>query len=183
MYVRNVAGYNFAFKYRGNVMYIPADGKIYSIPDDSGTYRELKVVPAMHIRTQSVTYLNKDGSTASDKLSGHKRRGRPPKVVDPDKPLKGVKVKRPIKPIVETPIEKDIAPVEDDNSIMDIDLDSELSDVQTKEVPNVDEEVITPGVVLDANTNVEEKVEDKPSTTKKSTSGKKRGRPRKKKSQ
>ena len=65
MYVRNVAGYNFAFKYRDAVIYVPYDGKIYSIPDDSGTYRELKVVPAMHVRTQAVTYINKDGNELS----------------------------------------------------------------------------------------------------------------------
>lgn len=86
MYVRNVAGYNFAFKYNGAVIYIPFDGTIYSIPDDSGTYKELLVIAPMHIRTQKVVYINKDGSRASDKISGHKRRGRPPKPVVQEKP-------------------------------------------------------------------------------------------------
>jgi len=77
MYVRNIAVYNFAFNYRDTVIYIPADGKIYSIPDDSGTYSELKVVMPMHVRTQPVTYINKDGNVASENILGHKRRGRP----------------------------------------------------------------------------------------------------------
>ncbi len=177
MYVRNVAGYNFAFKYREIVIYIPFDGTIYSIPDDSGSYRELKAIQPMHIKTQMVTYINKDGSAASENLSGHKRRGRPRKVVDPNQPLKGVKANRTT-PITEAPVDK-VTPIDDDNSVMDIDLDTELSDTQVTDEPKVDE-VITPGVVLDVK--VEEKVEDKPSTTTKKKT-KPRGRPRKKKNQ
>ena len=133
MYVRNVAGYNFAFKYRDAVIYIPSDGKIYSVPDDSGTYKELKVIPPMHIRTQSVQYINKDGSAASEKISGHKRRGRPVKQVNPDKPLLGVRIK---KQELINPKPKDVAPKEiiptppkedSDNSIMTIDLTDEVS--------------------------------------------------------
>jgi len=133
MYVRNVAGYNFAFKYREAVIYIPCDGKIYSIPDDSGTYSELKVIQPMHIRTQGVQYINKDGSHASEKLIGHKRRGRPEKKVNPDKPLLGVRIKNPelLKPKqknvetkeVETPTVDD----NNDNSVMDIDLTNDVS--------------------------------------------------------
>ena len=75
MYVRNVAGYNFSFYYRGKVMYIPFDGKIYSIPDDSGRYRELKTILPMHVRTQEVVYLNTEGKITD---GGKKRRGRKP---------------------------------------------------------------------------------------------------------
>jgi len=77
MYVRNVGGYNFAFKYRNTVIHIPCDGKIYSIPDDSGTYKELRVVRPMHIHKKEVIYINKTGEIASPNISGHKRRGRP----------------------------------------------------------------------------------------------------------
>ena len=170
MYVRNVAGYNFAFKYREAVIYVPYDGRIYSIPDDSGTYKELKVVPAMHVRTQPVTYINKDGSQASEKLSGHKRRGRPPKKVDPDQPLKGVKVKRNAPAKQEPKVEEAV-----DNSVMDIDIDIDLLDssVKVDEEPKVD-------------APIEEKVEEeKESTPKKAAKkvAKKRGRPRKKKTE
>ena len=55
----------------------------------------VSALQAMHVRTQPVTYINKDGNVASEKLSGHKRRGRPPKPKqDPDKPLKGVKINK-----------------------------------------------------------------------------------------
>src|SRR5574343_604273 len=77
MYVKNVGGSPFQFRYRDAVNYIPYDGKIYSIPDDSGEYRELKVIRGTHVRTQTVVYINKDGSEASPNICGHKRRGRP----------------------------------------------------------------------------------------------------------
>ena len=34
MYLRNSAGFDFSFNYRDVVIFIPFDGKIYSIPDD-----------------------------------------------------------------------------------------------------------------------------------------------------
>lgn len=79
MYVRNVAGYNFTFTYRDIVIFIPHDGKIYSIPDDVeiDKYSQLKIVLPMNVRTQDVTYIRKDGEVASENLLGHKRRGRP----------------------------------------------------------------------------------------------------------
>ena len=156
MYVRNVAGYNFAFKYRDIVIYIPYDGKLYSIPDDSGSYRELRVIPAMHVRTQNVTYINKDGNTASEKLSGHKRRGRPTKKpVDPDQPLKGVTTNR-----IKKQAEKKEPAV--DNSIINVDLDDTTEKKETKKRGRPAKKTTT-----------------KKTTAKKPT-GKKRGRPAKK---
>lgn len=170
MYVKNVAGYNFAFKYREAVIYIPSDGKIYSIPDDSGLYRELRVIPAMHVRTQNVTYINKDGSVASSKISGHKRRGRPPKVVDPVKPLKGVKLKPKVVEKVEEPIE--------DNSVMDIDLDLALDPQEV--VKDVEIEVDDKPVEKVTPKAPAKKTPAKKKAPAKKTTGNKRGRPAKK---
>jgi hypothetical protein len=80
MYVKNVAGYNFAFKYNGINVNIPYDNIIYSIPDDINVlgFKELKVILPMHVRTQKVLYINKLGKI-SDINGGHKRRGRPVK--------------------------------------------------------------------------------------------------------
>jgi len=155
MYVRNVAGYNFAFKYRDAVLYVPYDGRIYSIPDDSGSYRELKVIPAMHIRTQPVTYINKDGSVASKKLSGHKRHGRPPKIVDPIQPLKGVKIKRNIPEKEEPIVEENTV----DNSVMNIDIDDDMLNSKKVEEPKVE-------------SPIEENVEENQSTLNKTTTKK-----------
>lgn len=162
MYVRNVAGYNFAFRYRDSVIHVPYDGKIYSIPDDSGTYRELKVILPMNVRTQPVTYINKDGSTASPNLSGHKRRGRPPKKENDSAPVADKKEE------TENITELDINDV--NVSIVNIDVDKELK---------VNEEV-------KVEENIEEppkKKRGRPKKTKtssaKTTSTKKRGRPKK----
>lgn len=82
MYVRNTAGYNFLFNYKNTTIYIPYDGKIYSVPDDIGKFNELSVIMPIHIKSQEVTYINKTGKVASPNILGHKRRGRPfkPKV-------------------------------------------------------------------------------------------------------
>ncbi len=79
MYVRNSAGFNFSFNYKDVVIFIPFDGKIYSIPDDIDIrkYNQLTEVKSMNVRTQEVTYIRNDGEIASEKLLGHKRRGRP----------------------------------------------------------------------------------------------------------
>lgn len=164
MYVRNVAGYNFAFYYRDAVIHIPFDGRIYSIPDDSGVYKELRVIQPMHIRTQSVTYINKDGSVASANLSGHKRRGRPPK--DENKTSDGVvaNTKKTVDTIVD-----------DVNvSIVDIDIDLEHNIVNEKVETSTPEEPPKkkrgrPRKVVDDNTKDNAKPAPK----------KKRGRPRK----
>jgi len=111
MYVRNVAVYNFAFNYRDTVIYIPADGKIYSIPDDSGVYSELREVMPMHVRTQPVTYINKTGEIASENILGHKRRGRPTLEESTPKPAPTPKV--------------------GESFVVDIDLDAELTSEPT----------------------------------------------------
>jgi len=95
MYVKNIAEYNFAFNYRGKLMIIPFDGKIWSIPDDSGEYKELKIIPSQHIRKQEVTFLKKDGEISSGNLRGHQRRGRPPvdrSIKKGELPLKNVRI-------------------------------------------------------------------------------------------
>ena len=171
MYVRNVAGYNFAFNYGGSVIYIPSNGQIYSIPDDSGRYSELKIISPMHIRTQNVTYINKDGGVASEKISGHKRRGRPPKVVNTDQPLKGVKLKRPEH--VQEPEKEVVHETNTDKTIIDINIDESLS----VEEPKVEEPTVEDSPVE----TVEKKdtTKKKTSTTKKKASTGKRGRPKK----
>jgi len=129
MYVRNVAGYNFGFKYRGIVIHIPSDGQIYSIPDDSGgaEFKELRVIMAMNIRTQKVIYINKDGSIASDNLVGHKRRGRPS--LQDEKPKSTHKPKSKKKTNTVT-----VNGVNGVDGVVIIDIDSEL-DATSEEPP------------------------------------------------
>lgn len=179
MYVRNVAGYNFAFRYRDSVIHVPFDGQIYSIPDDSGRYHELRVIMPMHIRTQNVIYINKDGSRASENISGHKRRGRPPK---PEPVV-------PVEP-VETP--------DTDQSVVNVDLDSDIciTIVGSKEGPNGEKADVKPDVKQEEppkkkrgrprktdaekeQTNATPKKRGRPRKTEQSSAPKKRGRPRK----
>ena len=154
MYVRNVAGYNFAFKYGDDnaIIHIPYDGIIYSIPDDSGPYRELKVIAPMNIRTQDVIYMNKNGQRASANISGHKRRGRPPK------------------PVVEPK-------VNDTNSVVDVDLDA---DSITICVVNNDTDTFKE-VMVDVVPQEKKRGRPRKEKTVDTAPKKKRGRPRKEK--
>lgn len=98
MYVKNVAGYNFAFFYKGVVINIPYNGVIYSVPDDIGRYDELKQLYINSIGNKKVVYIKIDGSVGSDNMSGKgQRRGRSIRVRDPHHPLKGSRLPKEIR--------------------------------------------------------------------------------------
>lgn len=89
MLVKNIAGYDVSYKYKGNTITIPFDNQIYSVPNDLQIFEYCKV---MANNNKKVKYINNDG-TFSDIHTGNKRRGRKknPKR-DKDKPLKGVSI-------------------------------------------------------------------------------------------
>jgi len=165
MYVRNIAGYNFSFMYRGNVMYIPYDGKIYSIPDDAGKYRELKRILPMHVRTQEVVYLRVDGKISN----GQKRRGRPKGSTKKSNTVS----KENNMDNTSTPVVDD-TPKNTDVFTVDVDLDSIVDDLVNKALETVKSEP-----KQDVTKEEEPKTKTKSSSKKKSSTKKKSSSKRK----
>lgn len=86
MIVVNVAGYPFAVNYNGVVITIPFDNKSYPVPDDLGTFRELKIlVPPKPQLLQQDNVINVDEKVLDEAKDNHKIK---------KKPLKGIKIKK-----------------------------------------------------------------------------------------
>ena len=84
MIVVNVAGYPFAVNYNGGVITIPFDNKSYTVPDDLGTFRELRIlVPPQPIQQENV--INVDEKILDEAKDNEKIK---------KKPLKGIKIKK-----------------------------------------------------------------------------------------
>jgi len=157
MYVRNRIGFNFAFKYRGNTITIPYDGKIYSIPNDVPRFKELSVIMPMHIKTQEVIYVKVDG-TLSPNLPNHKRSGRPLRKDKYDRTGKRRARKGNVKHTDKNPVDVNVSETVDDvSSVVDIDLDSLMGSTSAST-----EQCETEDIKLDNKTN-------KPKTTKSKT--------------
>lgn len=84
MVVVNVVGYPFAVNYNGEVHEIPFDNKGYTVPDDLGNYKELKIVePPKPVKRENILEVNDNvlyNAKENIKLK--------------NKPLKGIKIKK-----------------------------------------------------------------------------------------
>ena len=91
MRVVNVCGFPFSVRYKGNVVVVPNDNQAYDVPDDFGTWNELRVIippkPVEKAPNQNVDD-NVEVTVTDKSLSEAKKN---PKM---NKPLKGVKIKK-----------------------------------------------------------------------------------------